>query len=128
MKLRLRGNSVRVRLTRAEVAALGNGQTVSQITAFSPTDQLVSSTGASEGAKTPGAAFVDGAVRIVLPLAQARHWAHSEEVTLSAAQPVGAGESLALVIEKDFECLHHPDESVDAFPNPRFQQDRPPTA
>jgi hypothetical protein len=120
MKMRIRGNSVRIRLTRTEVAALGAGQSVSQVTAFSPTACLVSSVTVSGEVAAPAATFVDGHVRIVLPLQQARRWAESEEVSISATQPVGEDPPLTLLVEKDFVCLHHPSESVDAFPNPRL--------
>ncbi len=120
MKLRIRGNSVRVRLTRTEVAALGAGKTVSQTTAFSPAARLISSVVVSADAKSPAARFIDSQVLVILPEQQVRHWAESDEVSISATQAVGADESLALLVEKDFVCLHHPSESVDAFPNPRL--------
>jgi hypothetical protein len=48
-------------------------------------------------------------------------WAGGNEVGMSAEQPAGEGDTLSILIEKDFECVDAPasEPQDDAFPNPR---------
>ena len=119
MKLRFKGNSVRIRLTRTEVATLAEGGSVSQTTSFSPTTQLVSSIGISGTAKELHATLENCHVHLTLPLDLARQWANSDQVSISGNQRACDGQALAILVEKDFECLHHPRDTDDTFPNPR---------
>jgi len=120
MKLRIRGNSVRVRVTKGETARLGAGEKVEQITEFSRDQRLVSCVEPSPHVSLATAEFAGGQIRVVLPLAQVRTWAGSDAVSIEASQPIDSGQSLQILIEKDFECLHSKnDENADAFPNPR---------
>lgn len=119
MKLRIQGDSIRVRLTRTEVADLAAGKPVMQTTSFSPTASLLSLIAASPQAAAPLATFDSGRLVITLPQERTRCWAESDEVSIQAVQPIDDHPSLTLFIEKDFECLHHRAENVDAFPNPR---------
>ncbi len=121
MKLRIQSNSIRVRLTRVEVAALAAGKTVSQITEFTPATKLISSIRTSPQTTAPVATFDSSRIEIVLPHEPTRLWAGSDEVSIQAEQSIDVRHSLALLIEKDFECLHHREENQDAFPNPRKQ-------
>ena len=120
MKLRICGNSIRVRLGKAEVAHLAAGGMVTQTTAILPGACLVTSVETSPKAPRPNATFADGRLLILLPAESARHWAASEKVSLEGSQDAGEGQTLSLLVEKDFECLHnHAASSPDAFPNPR---------
>jgi hypothetical protein len=120
MKLRICGNSVRIRVTRTETARLGAGEAVEQMTEFPGKHRLISTVEPSPHASSVTAAFADGKISIVVPLAQARTWAGSDAVSIEAAQPIDSGQSLQILIEKDFQCLHSKaEENADAFPNPR---------
>jgi hypothetical protein len=48
-------------------------------------------------------------------------WADSDQVTISADQKLGDGDTLAILVEKDFACLAPRDgeDESDMFPNPR---------
>jgi len=119
MKLRIRGNMVRVRLTQSEVARLAEGGRVEQTTTFSPASKLVSSVETS-GAKQSIAKFDGANLAVILPFAQVRRWATSDDVGIDETQSVGGGQFLRLLIEKDFECMHsRAEQDTDAFPNPR---------
>ncbi len=120
MKLRIQDNTLRVRLNKTEVAHLAAGGQVTQTTAFSASSQLISSVETSDHAASPTATFDAGRMTIVLPLQQARDWAESDRVSIEADQPLPAGRSLRLLIEKDFECLHRREKAdEDTFTNPR---------
>ena len=120
MKLRIRGNSVRIRVTRSEVARLSEGERVEQATQFSPTARLRSSVEPSSRVGAPVAELSDSSIRVLLPQGQVRAWANSDQVTIDAMQDAGEGTLLQILVEKDFQCIHsRSEESADAFPNPR---------
>lgn len=119
MKLRLRGNSVRLRLSRSEVQAIADGQAVEESTRLGGTARLVYrlETGGTE----PLAELVDNTLTVRWPEALASAWAASDAVSLEANLPLdddAAG--LRVLVEKDFACLaprEHEDES-DNYPHP----------
>jgi hypothetical protein len=123
MKIRIRGHSVRVRLTRSEVARLGQGLSVEQTTQFSPSSVLRSSVQPSDHATLPAVHFDGAAILVELPKEQVREWASSDQVSIEAQQQVEPGTLLQILVEKDFECMHSKAEgNTDAFPNPRERQ------
>jgi len=119
MKLRIRGNSIRVRLARNEVASLGRGEKVEQTTEFSADSRLVSSV-ESAAVLEPSATFDAGRISLILPADAVAAWADTELVSIEGVQLITGGRELAILVEKDFECLHSVEEgNSDAFPNPR---------
>jgi hypothetical protein len=119
VKLRIRENSVRIRLVRDEVERLGRGEAVSQVTQFSPGAALISEIEASDRTASPAADFDEGRLVVRLPLSQASEWATSEQVGIRGEQSVGSGRVLEILVEKDFECLHPGEEkTTGAYPNP----------
>lgn len=119
MKLRIRDNTLRVRLVRSEVARLQGGELVKQITEFSPTTALVTEVKSTNAVSSPVAEFIDGRLIVRLPQPQVTAWARSDHVGIRAVQPVGPGRTLEILIEKDFECLHPGEEKTSgAYPNP----------
>jgi hypothetical protein len=120
MKLRIRGNSVRIRLTRSEVARLGSEMPIEQTTRFSQSSVLRSCVKPARGVAAPRAEFDERGVTITLPAGQARQWASSEEVTIEAHQEIEPGTRLQILVEKDFECLEprEGEDASDLFPHP----------
>jgi hypothetical protein len=124
MKLRIRGNSIRLRLGRGEVAALVEGGKVENSTAFGDGQRFGYALKTSGEITAPRASFHAGRIEVLLPTRLAMDWAASHEVGISGQQPVDTDEeqggSLALLIEKDFACLKAApeDDQSDAFPHP----------
>ena len=120
MKLRIRGNSLRLRLSRGEVEALRRSGGVSERTQFGPGRALRYTVGTSDTAAEPHAVLDEQVVRVFLPASVVRHWADTDMVSIEARQDIGGGEMLRLLIEKDFACLaERPGEDdSDAFPHP----------
>ena len=114
MKLRIKGNSVRLRLTRPEVVRLRDAGLVEESAGFSGGEAL---TYRLRSVATPGplrAAFHQGTIEVTVSSETARDWAVAEDVGLYAQ----AG-GLQIAIEKDFRCLTRPDcEEPDAYPHP----------
>jgi len=127
MKLRIRGNSIRLRLGRGEVASLLENGRVEEATEFGAGPRFEYALRTSSSVPRPSASFRDGRIEVLLPTQLARDWADSEEVGISADQPLGPQEgpgSLQLLIEKDFACLKAPpnEDQSDAFPHPEDAQ------
>ncbi len=119
MKLRIRGDSVRLRLGQSEVHSLMETGTVAESTQFAPDQHLVYELRTAT-VDTPQVDFVENRLRVTLPTAAAAAWAKGDEVSFTAAQPTGPGRTLSLLIEKDFKCLDAApsEDQSDAFPNP----------
>ena len=126
MKLRMKGDSLRLRLTRGEVQQLAEVGRVEEHVHISPHGVLVYRVQRAPAAATLGATFADGVIEIQVPEAVARDWCASELVTLDAVQHHGAVD-LRIVLEKDFSCLapRTEEDESDNFPHPN---DRSPCA
>ena len=118
MKLRLRGQSLRLRLTRSEVAQLANAGRVEEEIQFGPKagSRLGYGLQLSASHEQITAEFQQQQITVLLPAAAGRRWATDDTVGLYADGPGG----LRLVVEKDFKCLElrpHEDDS-DAYEHP----------
>lgn len=120
MKLRIKGDSVRLRLTRSEVRSLLEAGVVEEATRFpgGATLRCVLSTRRGTGGLAAG--FEGGTLTVSLPPEVARRWGTSEQVEIRATLPLEGG-ALELLIEKDFPCLtaRPGEDDSDAFPRDR---------
>jgi len=121
MKLRIRGDSVRLRLTRSEVQGLAERGAVEELTRFPGGTSLRYVLRADSAAPAVSAAFAAGVLSVSLPHATALAWSRSEEVAVTADVPL-EGAVLRILVEKDFPCLTtRPDEDdSDAFDRDRL--------
>ncbi len=123
MKLRIRSNSIRVRLTQGEVRQLAETGEVGETLGFPGGGWLVYTVMAGEGTRWVTATFNDGLISIHLPATMVREWAEGEAVSIRGEVPVEEDATLSILVEKDFECLHRnpskQDEDADTFPHPR---------
>ena len=123
MKLRIKGNSLRVRITRSEVDRLVNDGRIEETTWLGRDDgSRISYVLEHEaGAKAVDLRFNPPVLAVVVPTSQVREWATSDEVGIYTRLDLGVRGAVDLVIEKDFACLHGTDEeNEDAFPNPNM--------
>jgi len=115
MKIRLYANSVRLRLSRREVAELGRGVAVRDQFAFLPQSLTVELSGKTDTQQST-VQFSDHALAIAVDQKQLEHWAATNEVSIRATD---AASGVGLLIEKDFQCLHGDGENQpDCYPNP----------
>ena len=120
MKLRIKGDSLRLRLTKGEVSQLDERGVVEDRVRFGAGAALIYRLRRDLAANDITASFAEGAVEVRLPDKSARAWAGSNEVTLAGNQPLGAEDELRIIVEKDFACLaprENEDES-DNFEHP----------
>lgn len=107
MKLRFEDNSIRLRLSEAEVTDFAQTGRVAVVVPLGPTDgeNLTYALERSESEEfriTHGA----GAITVKVPAALATQWTGTDQNGLSATLLVAANQSLKLLIEKDLECRH----------------------
>ena len=115
MKLRIKGNTIRFRITQAEVARLRAGAALRESTEFAPAQILSYVLEPEAGIAGLQAGFENGAVRVRLPRDDVTAWADGDAVGMYGRTGV-----LEIAIEKDFQCLTRAGspEEADAFPNP----------
>jgi hypothetical protein len=119
MKLRIKGPTLRLRLTQGEVRALRERGEVTEQVPFAPGVSLTYRLRKDATASAIAASYSGSVLEIRVPEAAADRWCSSDEVTLAHAQAVGAG-SLAITLEKDFACLapRSGEDESDNFPHP----------
>lgn len=113
MKLRIRGNSIRLRLLKSEVAELSGKGSVSETTDFGGSQLTYT---LQSGSDRIGASFHGGSITVTVPESEIREWAETDEKIGIEAESNG----LTILIEKDFACPTRKDDpdNLDAFANP----------
>ena len=120
MKLRIRDNSVRIRLTQSEVDTLRSDGILSARTGFPGGREFQYVLESSPASVTPGAFFSDNVITVRLPETTVLAWASSEQVSIEGVQILDDGEQLAILVEKDFSCLtpREGEDESDMYPHP----------
>ena len=121
MKLRIKGNSLRFRVSPSEVARLLDTGRIEETIYLAP-DQDARSTYALEHtsqAPAMSVRYMPQQVTVIVSSGAARRWAEGHDVGIYGETPAVGG-SLQLAVEKDFACLDQDGaENSDTFPNPK---------
>ncbi len=119
MKLRIKGPSLRLRLTQAEVRAWAASGQVEEQVPFGGVS-FVYRLSRDAAATRISASFGGGLLEVRVPEALAREWCASQEVTLAGTQEAGL-QALRITVEKDFACLapRPGEDEADNFPHPQ---------
>jgi len=117
MKLRFRGNSLRLRLNRREVESFAAGVELREQVVFPGAERLEYALDTSS--ESGNAIFQTGEIRVSVPQQQAAGWARGAEIGMYFELPAN-GCVLKVAIEKDLECVDGAPEEKDphAFPRP----------
>lgn len=119
MKIRIKDNSVRFRLTKSEVEQIGRTGKFTSHTEFEGSSFSYSVQVHPE-AEELQAGFRDNTITLYLPPALAHEWTGTDKVGLEHTLVQANGKSLFLLLEKDFVCLDDRDEDEsDNYPNPK---------
>lgn len=119
MKIRIKGNSVRVRLTRSEVAELCSSGIIWETTAF-PSGTFRYTVELSSKVETLTADLYPNKIALYLPFTDAKPWPENEVVGFENEMELPSGEKLHLLLEKDFTCLEsRGEDESDQYPNPK---------
>jgi hypothetical protein len=113
MKLRLLGNTVRLRMSQTEVATLATSGIVEDCVDFAP-NPLVYMIHASKDCTQIEVSFLNGWITISVPEEATKQWAAGSEVGMK-----GSTRSVSILIEKDWSCRHAEEgANEDSFPRP----------
>lgn len=118
MKIRIKGNSIRYRLSKTDVATLTTNGRLCEQTDFG-NRQLTYALEASTGTALE-ARFDGDTITLQMPQAWLAGWEVSNQVGFSSTQLLSNGNSLQLLLEKDFKCLDATTEDQsDNYENPQ---------
>jgi hypothetical protein len=123
MKLRISGNSIRLRVRRSEVAKLSAGERIAETVHLGCSEQaaLTYALGTEAGSVGVQVRYEGTEIAVLLPKDQTSTWAATEQVGIYATVDLGAYGKLDVIVEKDFACLDSSDaENKDTFPNPEL--------
>src|SRR5829696_1840631 len=120
MKLRIKGNSIRLRLSQREVSDFAQNARVEDSISFG-NRQLTYALIKRNKAKEILASFENDRIEIGVPAAVADEWTQTVQTGFDAEQKLSGGETLKILIEKDFACLteREGEDETDAFPHPQ---------
>ncbi len=121
MKLRIRGNSIRLRLTQSEVNQFLNQGSISDSIQFGlePENELKYQLKIAICDHLQ-ANYDQHQITVLVPEQQGLVWANTQEVSMEHLSTNGQDEQLKILVEKDFQCLvvRSGGEDQDTFPNP----------
>jgi len=120
MKIRIRGNSVRLRLSRTEVSQLAAGSQLQEKTQF-PGSEFTYTLRESDAISNLDASFSGSEMTMSIPRGWAATWAGNDQVGFQHNLPLPGGNSLYLLLEKDFKCIDAPpgEDQSDNYEHPK---------
>jgi len=128
MKIRIKGNSLRFRLTRQETMQLAaEGRVENQMEIAGQVFRYTVETGSA--VEAAAALLVPFEIKVVAPRATVESWTSTDAVGFYAEQPGAGGGRLSIAVEKDFRCLdpRRDEDESDHFDNPLVGQAHPTT-
>ncbi|HXW74734.1 MAG TPA: Hsp20/alpha crystallin family protein [Steroidobacteraceae bacterium] len=119
MKLRIKGPTLRLRLTQGEIRALEEQSVVEERVPFAAGVSLIYRLKRDAAAREISASYDHGVLEIRVPEGAARQWCTTELVTLAHDQALPEG-VLRITLEKDYACLapRADEDESDNFPHP----------
>lgn len=115
MKLRCTHNSIRIRIRKSELEQLAKHAQLSEEVLFPDGNLLRYILAFRQGEEQFNARFTSGEVYIQLPAQTAISWTQNDTVGIETQLELANGQSLQLLIEKDFPCKDRVDEDKTDF-------------
>jgi len=122
MKIRFKGNSIRLRLTQSDVKNWAADGVIKEVTSFGNKNSLGYQLMMSEESQI-SASFNDDIISIDIPFTIAQEWCESEQISMESS--IANDGTLNILIEKDFVCLTPKagEDESDMYPNPLSNQE-----
>ncbi len=124
MKLRIRGDSIRVRLDRKDIEKLVKTGRIEDAVHFGPGRAFSYAVEArATPRERPEASYEDGAIIVRIDPSDVAGWLASDRVGFENRQAVEGG-TIRVLLEKDFACVDRPpgeEDDTHAFPNPALK-------
>ncbi len=121
MKIRIKGNSIRFRLTQSEVKQLSETGSITETTelmgnVFQYQVKLIPE------ANQLRASYTNHTILLMVPETDGKNWFHTNTVGFEHEMELPNGKKLHLLLEKDFTCLENrAEDQSDNYPNPKLQ-------
>ncbi len=120
MKIRIKGNSVRFRLTKTEVKSLCERGIAREKTTFNESN-FVYAVKVSEKYDNLHASFLNLGIILFIPKTILSDWYLNDQVGFYHSQTVEYEQKLELILEKDFVCIDDRiEDQSDNYPNPKL--------
>src|SRR5579863_6614452 len=118
MKIRIRENSVRIRLSKSEVGLLLEHGYLEEATDFGETTFRYAVKSVEN--ENMSADFINNNIIIYVPKVLLGEWGTGDQINIASTRTVGNGTQLRLLVEKDFKCASAEDaeDQSDYFENP----------
>jgi hypothetical protein len=120
LKLRIRDNSIRLRLSQTEVDRVNSEGLVKGRVQFAGSNTFSYVLESSPATVRPEAHVSNNVITVRVPQLDIKQWAESEQVSIRSEQNLDDGKQLMILVEKDFACLapRAGEDDTDMFPNP----------
>ena len=109
MKLRCTKNSIRLRLRKSDIESLSQQQKVSDSVNFGMTTPLSYTLAISDTTQIE-AKNINSSIYIIVPKSRANKWVNSDQVSIEETVEFDNGQTLHVLIEKDFPCVDRENE------------------
>lgn len=104
MKIRIKDNSVRLRLSKPDLDLFGNEGYLEEKTEFPGSTFTYAIQKLFDG-KYIDASFIDQKLTLFVPKHIVQEWTETNTIGFNHNLPVGDNKTLFLLIEKDFKCI-----------------------
>jgi hypothetical protein len=120
VKIRIKDNSIRLRLTRSEVDLMLDSGVVTSKTTFPSGREFHYTLASNPASVNITASYFDNEIRVQLPTEMTLAWTKTEQIAIKSEQVIDDGERLSILIEKDFACLapRTNEDEADMYPHP----------
>lgn len=121
MKIRIKSDFVRFRLTKTEVKTLAETGYLEEHTHF-PESVFTYAVQGTSGINILSASFVNNKITLLVPISFTKTWPDNDIVGRETEIKTVTGKTLLLLLEKDFVCLDETTEDQsDNYENPNKQ-------
>ena len=119
MKIRIKGNSLRIRLSKPEVETFCREGYLEERTEFGESAFIYKLVRANNAADL-NAGFENGAITMYVPAGLTKAWETNNIVGFDYTKTLPGGGGLFLLLEKDFKCIDSSvqEDQTDNFDNP----------
>lgn len=120
MKVRIKGNAIRFRLTKSEVATFCKVGYCEETIDFGA-NSLTYSLEAREGITDLEASYTEDRITVYMSMEAKQNWFESARVGYSTTAAMDTEKQLSILVEKDFVCMDEAiEDQSDNYPNPKM--------
>ena len=117
MKLRIKGNTLRLRLTKSELEYFEKTDFIEERTEFA--GSIFSYSLRADNNDLLSATLENNSLIVRMPFSMAKEWTSTQKVGFQSEMKIADNKNLFILVEKDFKCLDETNEDQsDNYENP----------